>query len=314
MMVAGFVEPSSGEVRVDERPITHLAPERRNFGMVFQGYALFPHMSVAENIAYPLKVRRLDRATIATRVQDALALVRLGGYADRRPRELSGGQQQRVAIARALVFAPDILLLDEPLGALDRKLRAEVQLELKALHARLGTTFVYVTHDQEEALSMSDRVAIMDRGRVVQTGRPGELYERPRTRFVADFLGKSNFIEGRALGREGETLAYAGGGRRFLHQGPGPTGPTISLALRPERLRLTREPPEEVLNRIPARVEGVAYLGPTVSVVTDTGDLGRLVATLVAWQAPGGLEPGSEVWLSWAPDATVALADEPSGT
>src|SRR4051812_47924383 len=219
-------------------------------------------MSVAENIAYPLKVRRLDRATIATRVRDALALVRLGGYADRRPRELSGGQQQRVAIARALVFAPDILLLDEPLGALDRKLRAEVQLELKALHARLGTTFVYVTHDQEEALSMSDRVAIMDRGRIVQTGRPGELYERPRTRFVADFLGKSNFIEvarSGARARPWPTPAAAGASctrvpalparRSAWRSGPSGCG---SPARRPRRRR-TGFPPASRVWRISDR-------------------------------------------------------------
>jgi putative spermidine/putrescine transport system ATP-binding protein len=321
MMVAGFVEPTEGEVLVDERPITRLPPERRNFGMVFQGYALFPHMTAAQNIAYPLEVRGLDRATVAGRVADALAMVRLQGLGDRRPRELSGGQQQRVAIARALVFRPDVLLLDEPLGALDRKLRAEVQLELKALHARLGTTFLYVTHDQEEALSMSDRVAIMDRGRVVQTGRPAELYERPRTRFVADFLGRSNVVEGVVVGREGggEAVVFeGGGGRRFVHRGggrPPAQGARASFALRPERVGLAREePPRDAgPNRVRAAVAAVAYLGATVSVVAASPEIGRLEAALLAWQAPPALEPGTEVWLSWAPDATVAL-EEDDGT
>jgi putative spermidine/putrescine transport system ATP-binding protein len=315
MMVAGFVEPTEGEVLVDERPITRLPPERRNFGMVFQGYALFPHMTAAQNIAYPLEVRGFDRATVAARVGEALALVRLQGLGERRPRELSGGQQQRVAIARALVFRPDVLLLDEPLGALDRKLRAEVQLELKALHARLGTTFLYVTHDQEEALSMSDRVAIMDRGRVVQTGRPAELYERPRTRFVADFLGRSNVVEGTVVRcHDGEAVFEGGGGRRFLHRGGGrrpARGSRASFALRPERVSLAREePPAGEPNRVRAAVAAVAYMGATVSVVAASPELGRLEAALLAWQAPPALEPGAEVWLSWAPEATVALEDD----
>ena len=182
MVIAGFVEPSAGEVVLDDRPITHVPPEKRNFGMVFQGYALFPHLTVLDNVAFPLRVRGIAKAEIGERVRTALDLVRLAHLRDRLPRQLSGGQQQRVALARALVFAPHVLLLDEPLSALDKKLRAELQWELKALHRRVGTTFIYVTHDQDEALSMSDQIAIIREGRLIQTGAPRSLYERPRTK------------------------------------------------------------------------------------------------------------------------------------
>ena len=196
MVIAGFVAPDAGRLLLDGRPIEHLPPEKREFGMVFQGYALFPHLSVAENVAFPLRVRRTPRAEIARRVTDALDLVQLGPLADRMPKQLSGGQQQRVALARALVFRPSLLLLDEPLSALDKNLRVSMQEELKALHDRLGLTFVYVTHDQQEALSLSDEVAILHRGRLVQLGPPTALYERPASRFVAGFLGRSNFFTG----------------------------------------------------------------------------------------------------------------------
>ncbi len=200
MAIAGFVTPTRGTIRLDGMPITEKPPESRNFGVVFQGYALFPHMSVAENVAYPLRVRRTAKAEISRRVKAALDLVQLGPLADRMPPQLSGGQQQRVALARALVFQPQVLLLDEPMSALDKKLRAELQLELRDLHRRLGATFINVTHDQEEAIIMSDRIAIMRDGKVIQLGAPKELYERPATRFVADFLGKSNFLSHRHPG------------------------------------------------------------------------------------------------------------------
>jgi putative spermidine/putrescine transport system ATP-binding protein len=319
MMIAGFVDPSAGDVLVDGRPVTGLAPERRNFGMVFQGYALFPHMSVADNVAYPLKVRGVPRAEIAARVEGALDMVRLKGFGGRMPRQLSGGQQQRVAIARALVFEPAVLLLDEPLGALDRQLRAEVQAELKALHAELGTTFVCVTHDQDEALSMSDRVAVLDRGRVVQAGAPHELYERPRTRFVAEFLGRSNCIEGRALGRAGDgSWLVAGrnpGAAAITHQGPVPDGwaegRPVLLSLRPEKLAVERDEPVGPANRAGGRVTDTAYLGATLHVTVETAAFGRLVATCFAWHAAADLAPGAAVWVSWPPRATVALEDEP---
>jgi putative spermidine/putrescine transport system ATP-binding protein len=304
MMIAGFTEPSSGEIFVDGRAITRLAPERRNFGMVFQGYALFPHMTVAANVAYPLKMRGLGRAAIAEQVAAALAMVRLEGLDERLPHQLSGGQQQRVAIARALVYRPDILLLDEPLGALDRKLRAEVQMELKALHAELGTTFVYVTHDQDEALSMSDRVAILNGGRLVQEGRPRELYERPRTQFVAGFLGSSNFLA--AERRDGELVC---GGQRIAHAGP-VAEPRALFALRPERVHLSVEEPTDAANRVPGRISAIAYLGATQQVVVQTERLGAIIATGITSSMHDRLAPGASVWLSWAADATTLLDDE----
>src|SRR4051812_45852863 len=194
MMIAGFVAPTSGDVVIHGDVITHMPPDKRKFGMVFQGYALFPHMTVAENVAFSLDVRGRPAAEISTNVRRVLDMVQLTHLADRLPKQLSGGQQQRVAVARALAFDPELLLLDEPLSALDKKLRLEVQEELKDLHRRLGVTFICVTHDQEEALSLSDEIAIMRDGRVEQVGTPHGLYEAPRSRFVADFLGRSNFI------------------------------------------------------------------------------------------------------------------------
>lgn len=312
MMIAGFVEPTAGDIFVNSRRITLLPPEKRNFGMVFQGYALFPHMTVAQNIAYPLKIRGTPKAEIAHKVNEALDLVRLRGMADRLPRQLSGGQQQRVAIARALVFSPDILLFDEPLGALDRKLRGEVQLELKRLHAELGATFIYVTHDQDEAMTMSDRVAIIDGGRLVQIGAPSELYERPNSRFAAAFLGRSAFIDGRLVARHGEEAEIAVGEARVRHRGPVPplADGAVTLSLRPEKVRIGTEPPERGLNRARGTIESVAYLGATMEIAVATAEFGQLLVT--AFSAQLGTEPatGTPVWLSWAPEATVCLPGE----
>ncbi|MFN8568064.1 MAG: spermidine/putrescine ABC transporter ATP-binding protein [Kouleothrix sp.] len=196
-MIAGFEYPTSGDIFLNGVPIGNTPPFRRNVNTVFQSYALFPHMSVAENVAFGLEMKKVPRAEIAKRVDEALDMVRLGGFGARRPRQLSGGQQQRVALARALVNRPDVLLLDEPLGALDLKLRKEMQLELKGPARRVGITFIFVTHDQEEALTMSDRIAVMSAGKVLQFGTPTEIYERPNCRFVADFIGESNFVRGR---------------------------------------------------------------------------------------------------------------------
>ena len=308
MMVAGFVSPDRGELLVDGQPITAVPPERRNFGMVFQGYALFPHMTAAENIAYPLRVRGVSRAATAEKVRWAVSLVRLIGLEHRYPRELSGGQQQRVAIARAVVFSPELLLLDEPLGALDRQLRAEVQMELKALHAELGTTFLYVTHDQDEALSMSDRVAIVHRGRIEQVGTPSELYEQPRTRFVAEFLGRSNCFSATTRGYEGGLTRLEAGGLNLFHRGAiGDSYPT--LAIRPEKVAIGLSEPAAA-NRVPGRVVAIAYLGATLQAVVETAPLGKLTASCLAWGAPTLVE-GATVWLSWPPEATVTLHAEP---
>jgi len=209
MMIAGFVVPTAGDVRIDGRSIVQVPVHKRGIGMVFQNYALFPHLDVTRNVAFPLEMRNLPKDEIARRVEAALALVRLEGLGDRRPRQLSGGQQQRVALARALVFEPNVLLLDEPLGALDAKLREEMKLELKRLHHKIGATVLFVTHDQEEALTLSDRIAVFDDGALAQVGTPDELYHRPANRFVADFIGETNLLTGRVLAVEGERVRVA---------------------------------------------------------------------------------------------------------
>lgn len=242
MMIAGFERPSGGKIHVGDNDFTYVAPNRRGIGMVFQKYALFPHMSIAENIAFPLKMRKLDRATIAGKVDAALSLVHLDGYGERLPNQLSGGQQQRVAVARALVFEPPVLLMDEPLGALDKKLREQMQIEIKAIQRRLGVTVVYVTHDQEEALTMSDRVAVMNKGRLAQIGSPVALYQAPASPFVADFIGKMNFLPAHMLGTDrdvyrlrllsGVELEAAANGETVVADS------AVTLAMRPERLAL----------------------------------------------------------------------------
>jgi spermidine/putrescine ABC transporter ATP-binding subunit len=244
MMVAGFTSPSEGDILLSGRSIASLAPERRNIGVVFQNYALFPHMTVADNVGFPLKMRGLHRTAIEDKVRGALRLVRLEGFEARLPKQLSGGQQQRVAFARALVFDPDLLLMDEPLGALDKNLREQMKFELKRIHAELGVTVLYVTHDQEEALTMSDRVALMNDGVIAQLGTAQELYERPATRFVAEFVGESNVIEG-AL-ETPSSFATAQGLRFAVAQRHDvAAGRRVILLMRPEKLSLARRNPEE---------------------------------------------------------------------
>ena len=240
MMVAGFAHPTRGEVFVDGKPMAALPPQKRDLGMVFQSYAVFPHLTVFDNVAFPLQVRRTSRLEMLHRVGEALELVRLTGYERRLPRQLSGGEQQRVALARALVFRPRVLLMDEPLGALDKKLRAHMQLELKHIQQHLHVTVIYVTHDQEEALTMSDRVAVMQGGRIEQVGSPAELYDRPASRFVADFLGESNFLDATAVSTEGDGRwrCRAAGGLEFAGVAAAPlqAGQPVTAAVRPEKL------------------------------------------------------------------------------
>jgi putative spermidine/putrescine transport system ATP-binding protein len=257
MMVAGFTPPSDGDILLNGRSIASLAPERRNIGVVFQNYALFPHMSVADNVAFPLKMRGQSRATIDNKVRDALRLVRLEGLGERLPRQLSGGQQQRVAFARALVFDPDLLLMDEPLGALDKNLREQMQFELKRLHAKLGVTIVYVTHDQEEALTMSDRVALMNRGVIEQLGPAHELYERPANRFVAEFIGESNLIEGR-LDAIGYFMTESGARFPVPVNGDLRVGEQGLLVVRPEKFSLMQSPGD---HGVMGRVSEHVYVG-----------------------------------------------------
>jgi putative spermidine/putrescine transport system ATP-binding protein len=309
MSIAGFVAPTGGRILLNGQPIQHLPPERRNFGMVFQGYALFPHLSVARNVAFPLEVRGTPRAEIANKVNEALELVRLGGFADRLPRQLSGGQQQRVALARALVFAPHLLLLDEPLSALDRKLRADMQIELKSFHRQIGLTFIYVTHDQEEALSMSDRVAILREGKVLQLGAPTDLYERPATRFVAEFLGKSNFLSGTVERRSGESFAFRCNGLLFEQQGgESPVGASVLVALRPERLRVVGDG-SQPRNQVEGTTAEFSYLGTSFHLLADTA-IGRLAVTIPTWRHGAPPVVGGKITLGWDPDASIRVEDD----
>jgi spermidine/putrescine ABC transporter ATP-binding subunit len=244
MMIAGFETPTDGDIAIDGRSVVGTPPYQRNIGMVFQNYALFPHLTVGENIAFPLKQRGLDRAARERLVAESLVMVQLGGYQARYPRQLSGGQQQRVALARAIVFQPRLLLMDEPLGALDKQLRENLQLEMRRLHGELGITFVHVTHDQEEALTMSDRIAVVNEGRIEQLGPPEELYDRPVNRFVASFIGESNFLSGVVCGVEDGLVVAACGSAivRGVATRVPPAGSAITLTMRPERMRFTDPP------------------------------------------------------------------------
>jgi spermidine/putrescine ABC transporter ATP-binding subunit len=298
-MIAGFEVPDRGAIRVGERELTHVPVHRRNMGMVFQSYALLPHRTVAENVAFGLRMRKVPRAEIAARVRAALDQVKLSGYEDRRPAQLSGGQQQRVALARAIVIRPAVLLCDEPLGALDRKLRQAMQVELKELQRALGVTLVFVTHDQEEALAMSDRIAVMNAGRLEQVGAPADIYDRPRTRFVAGFIGDINLIAGTVRNGRFVTLE-----NRAL---PAPVGPegSATLALRPERVLLG--PPGQ--GPLDGTVADASFLGDQVIYTVTLGDDRRIVVK--ERNAGGGAlrGPGSAVGLSWSADAGVLVGD-----
>jgi putative spermidine/putrescine transport system ATP-binding protein len=312
MMVAGFAYPTRGEVFVDGRSVAGLPPQKRDLGMVFQNYAVFPHLSVFDNIAFPLEIRRTRRAEIRQRVGEALELVRLAGYEQRLPRQLSGGEQQRVALARALVFRPRVLLMDEPLGALDKKLRAHMQLELKHIQRHLHVTVIYVTHDQEEALTMSDRVAVMQRGRVEQVGTPTELYEAPVSRFVADFLGESNFVDGVVVGApaDGRWLVRAAGGLEFLGVGAVPlqTGQPVTSAIRPEKL----VPVEHaagmrqtgVVNSCKGTVEEAIYVGDATRYRVSLGADGALTVKVANRLGLRQHAEGDALTLAWSPDET----------
>ncbi|MCV3274370.1 ABC transporter ATP-binding protein [Roseobacter sinensis] len=304
--IAGFVDLDDGRITLHASDITKAPPERREFGMVFQGYALFPTMTVRDNVAFPLKVRKRAASEIADRTKECLDLVQMGGFADRMPHQLSGGQQQRVALARAMSFKPQVLLLDEPLSALDKKLRADLQWELKSLHSQLGVTFIYVTHDQEEALSMSDRIVILKDGCIQQQGAPGDLYNRPRTTFVADFLGKSNFIDADITGRHSDILHCVAKGAAFDVQTDNvdEIGNKARLALRPERLRINK-PGVELLA---AKVSQVSYLGERCQVIVKHEGLGDLLVSCATWQTGIKPAPGLEVSIGWDQNACVVLA------
>jgi spermidine/putrescine ABC transporter ATP-binding subunit len=281
MMIAGFEDPSEGEIYIDSQPMVSRPPYRRNIGMVFQNYALFPHMTVAENIGFALKQRGFTRQVIAERVATVLDIVRLAGYQPRYPRQLSGGQQQRVALARAIIFNPRVLLMDEPLSALDKGLREELQFEIKQLHHQLGITFIYVTHDQREALVMSDRIAVLNGGRVEQLGSPSDLYDRPVSRFVASFIGESNFLQGTVLGFEDDRVLVRLGGTIVRASGRSnlAIGAPIALAVRPEKLLFRDEPrtgQETELNALAATVREIIFVGETHRYALET-NFGALI-------------------------------------
>ena len=303
--VAGFTQLTAGKVAMRGTDITALPPEKRGFGMVFQGYALFPTMTVAQNVGFPLKVRGRSKAEIAARVAECLDLVQMGRFADRMPQQLSGGQQQRVALARALSFNPAVLLLDEPLSALDKKLRADLQWELKALHEKLGVTFIYVTHDQEEALSMSDRIVILEGGRIQQQGAPEALYDAPRTDFVANFLGKSNFLDVTVAGHVpgGAACDLSGHPIEIASPAPPPVGAAARVALRPERIALGPAGGEGV----PGRIAQVSYLGERAQLIVETERLGPLLVSRPTWKAEIHPDAGLPVTLRWERDACVFL-------
>jgi spermidine/putrescine ABC transporter ATP-binding subunit len=265
--VAGFVTPDTGEVSINGAVVTGLPPHRRQVGMVFQHYALFPHRTVAQNVGFGLRMQRVDKSEIARRVAEALALVQLPGHGARYPGQLSGGEQQRVALARALVTRPAVLLLDEPLGALDKKLRDHMKIELKRLQREVGITTIYVTHDQEEALTMSDRIAVMHRGRVEQVAVPRALYETPATAFVASFIGNINLLLGRAAGANTVDCGSA----RLAATGAAPAGAAVAIALRPERIRL--DPAGAMDSMLAMTVAHVVYQGETVRYIlkSDAG-------------------------------------------
>lgn len=295
--IAGFVQPTSGAVVIDGREVTNLAPNKRNLGMVFQNYALFPHMTVEQNVAYGMHKRGFSKAEVAVKVSEALEMVRLGGMGSRRPKEMSGGQQQRVALARALVYQPPILLMDEPLGALDKQLRDQMQVEIARLHRDLRTTFLFVTHDQEEALALSDRIVLFHQGSVVQVGTPEELYTRPNSRFSAEFLGESTSFVGTLSGTN--SLAWAGRELRGNDQLGLTIGEEATLVVRPEHMRIAdaSEASNPGENQVTGRVADLAYLGShrRVGVVLDDGTR----VALEAREHGSQLGFGDEVAVRW---------------
>ena len=310
-MIAGFDEPTSGDILIGGRAIQGVSPHKRDIGMVFQRYTLFPHLTVFENVAFPLTVRGVGKAEIAERVRAALKLIRLETYGDRRPSQLSGGQQQRVALARAVIYEPQLLLMDEPLGALDKKLREEIQIEIRRIHERLGVTIVYVTHDQEEALRLSDRIAVFNHGRIVQVGTGTELYEHPASAFVASFIGSSNFLNGKIVSVEGASCVVAinGGGTVTAPMQPGiAAGAPVSLMFRPDRAVLRRAGQADAgENRIVGRVLESVYLGESISHTLVMPD-GVEIAIKQPSHGGNGFAADSEAEVCWRRDQTHLFA------
>lgn len=308
MMLAGFEPATHGEIYLDGQPINNVPPHKRGIGMVFQNYALFPHMSVAENLAFPLEVRKLDKSEIESRVNKALDMVQLGVFGDRRPAQLSGGQQQRVAVARALVFDPELVLMDEPLGALDKQLREQMQYEIKHIHENLGVTVVYVTHDQSEALTMSNRVAVFNDGVIQQLAPPDELYERPDNAFVAQFIGENNTLVGDIKEADGDSVTVDVNGSiiKALNVNTEGVGNKTTLSIRPERVALN---PDEGAypNVFKAKVEELIYLGDHIRTRASVCGDDEFVVKIANTSALASLKEGTEVTFGWKMEDCRAL-------
>ncbi len=317
MMVAGFVHPDGGAILLDGEDIASMPPQKRGFGMVFQNYAIFPHLNVFENIAFPLRARRWPKAAVAERVAWALEMVRLSRFADRYARQLSGGQQQRVALARAIVFHPSVVLMDEPLGALDKNLRYEMQVEIKEIQQRLGMTVLYVTHDQEEAMSMSDRIAIMNRGRIDQVGPPGVVYERPVNPFVGRFLGEANMIEGKVAAADGGTvrLILPSGQELRALRSNSHSGSAGLLFIRPERVEITpgtHTLADTRLNTLTGRVHRCSFLGNILRYAVEVDGIASITVDLQNAVGVSPLASGTAVTLHWpVADSLILPPDVP---
>jgi spermidine/putrescine transport system ATP-binding protein len=312
-MIAGFERPTSGHVLINGRDVGDTPPFQRNVNTVFQSYALFPHMTVEQNVGFGLEMKGTPLQEIRRRVGEVLDLVRLPQMARRFPKQMSGGQQQRVALARALVNRPQVLLLDEPLGALDAKLRKEMQIELKTLQREVGITFIFVTHDQEEALTMSDRIAVFSKGKVLQVGTPLEIYERPNCRFVADFIGETNFIDGMVVEANAEFATIEADGRRFIGRAlPGlRAGASATLSVRPEKAQLV-EQPSGAPNTYEVRVSSIAYVGSDTRVMVDLDHM-----RLDVWEQNSlstldpnyFFRPGEPAWLTFRPENALVMTN-----
>jgi len=307
MVLAGFTRPDQGSLKFGDDEVIRKPPHLRNLGMVFQNYALFPHMTVAGNVGYPLRLRHIAKKEIQDRVDEALDLVQLGGFGERRIDQLSGGQKQRVALARSIVFEPRILLMDEPLSALDKKLRDQMQIELRRLHERLGMTTVYVTHDQREALTMSDRIAVLNHGRIMQLATPQELYDYPQNKFVADFIGESTFLQ---VERSGSALMA--GGVKIKTSRPVPEAENLTLLIRPERIRLIEEKPGRNVNVFTATVTNVVYQGESFLLYAnlDGGIEVAVRGTIRSDKFARLPKPGETVSLGLDSADTLVIVDE----
>ncbi|MCO5732188.1 ABC transporter ATP-binding protein [Rhizobium sp. SSA_523] len=310
MIIAGFEKATRGHVEVGGKPITDLAPHERNIGIVFQNYALFPHRTAAENVYFPLQMRNVGRSEGLRRAEDMLSLVGLKGFGHRYPKELSGGQQQRVALARALVFEPSLLLLDEPLGALDKNLREQMQIEIKRIQRTLGVTTVFVTHDQSEAMSMSDRIVVFEKGEIQQAASPLDVYHRPQTRFVAGFVGESNLVPARIVNPASGIGASEALGLSQLAYAPAPglaEGQPVTLLIRPEHIKLSRQPVEG-RQSVPMKVETIINYGDNALVIGTSGSVTMRVRVLGADVVI--IKEGEDSYISWTPDSVFVIPEQ----